>query len=446
MIDGNKAPAELRHKLANHQWSPNTCLDLHKMGIHYYNPEYLPTQLDPFTYASYLRRGLTPPNALPVFVPEDTPERIKSFLDLNYFRLSMAGAQYLGNECNFQTPDKFDTAKLRVCFCRISDYETLDGAFGGQLVANFIRDFTDDIFCDFSYLPNPADIGKLFDAELPLMWGNIAKRPLRDYDILFIATSYPGERVNLPFALTKSGIPLYRWERWDDNLPYKQKMPLVCLAGIGAFFIENMLGDNPVKGLAGNAAADYIIIGEGEMADLQFAQEFLQEVIEGGKSKDEFAKLINNRRHRGLYDPTKVLFEYLDKEHVAKDFEGNELYRHTYVGGGHIRAIHLVDEENKTLHCLAGPEAEDFRDLDEIQQEFAKRFNNKTGTEVGQQYIKISDGLTLAQRQAKIDARKAADTTPAEKAAAGVGEAVKVECCDNCPDNVCPGCPRVLES
>lgn len=264
MLDGNNISQELRYKLAQYDWdNPQTPLDLHKLGVHFFCEEYLPTRLSPETYATYLRRGLTPPNALPIFIPSDTSTRIKQFLDMNYYKLSNAGVQYLGNEANYHKPEDWDKSDIKICFVRISDYETMDGAFGGQLIANFIRDFTDNIFCDFAYFPHPTDISKIMDADLPLMWGNISKKPLLDFDIIYIGTSYPGERVNLATSLVKSGIPLYRWERFDETLPYSKKLPLVCLAGIGGSFCLTSntlitLSDNSSKPIKDIAIGDLV--------------------------------------------------------------------------------------------------------------------------------------------------------------------------------------------
>lgn len=142
MIDANSISIEDKKKLYNTKWDPNTNIDLHKMGVHYFNPDYLPTNLDLDTYLSIVRRGLTPPNALPIYIPDNYNKHIDNWLDYNYYKLTQGGVQHLGNECNLQKAEDFEKAKIRVCFCRISDYDTCKGAFGGLLINNFIQDFT----------------------------------------------------------------------------------------------------------------------------------------------------------------------------------------------------------------------------------------------------------------------------------------------------------------
>jgi hypothetical protein len=385
-----------------------------KKRVHYYSPEYLPSRIDPATYNMFLKRGLTPPNALPIHIPDDTPDRINRFLELNYFKLSNGGVQYLGNEFNIQPPSAWDKAKVRVCMVRLSDYHTLDGAFGGFLVNNFIQDFSDDIFIDFAWFPQPADISRLYDAELPLLFANGTKRPLTDFDIVIIALSYPGERVNLPL-MVKAGLPLYRWQRWSHDLPYRAKCPIIALAGIGSSFIENMLGDNPRHGIAGNAAADFVLIGEGEMMDLKFIQQYQYTVIEDGGTKEDFRKALTNKLHEGVYDPSLFLFEYADKVHTKRDHTGKVLSEEVYEGAGPIKGIYLIDEENKRKYCMVGPESEEFQQMELINQQFHLRMptDPDAAADFGRSFVKVSDKPDRATRKAA--GVLAEETSPGKK-------------------------------
>jgi hypothetical protein len=343
-------------KISINSWGPDFVVDLHKWGFHYFDKEYFPTILNPETYAFLLKKGITPPNAFPINISINTQKEIDNFLDTEYCTLENGGVQYLGTEYNLQTPEDWDNKKIKVCFIRTTSYSVADGSFGHYIVSNFIQDYTDDIFIDFSFAPEKKDIAKFMKRGLPLWFGNITKRPLTDFDIIFIASSYPPERFNIPFLMVKSGIPLYLWERRDINLPYYKNTPIVVGAGIGNTFIENLIGDNPIHGIAGNSVYDYILLGEGELTALKFIQEYKQTVIEQGKSKEEFRKIINNKNHSGIYDPTKILFEYARKEYKDRVFEN----------GGHINRISLIDEENKIKYVLAGAESDEFQDLEKM--------------------------------------------------------------------------------
>lgn len=398
--DLNQIGPELREKLRGFTWNPNNFLDLHSLGVHYWTPDYLPAWLDPLTYASLWRRGLTPPNALPIATPADTQQRITTYINENYHKLTLAGLPYLGNEFNLQRPEEFDEKPVRICFVRISSYATLDGAFGGFLINNFMQDFSDEIFADFAWIPETPDVARFMQAGLPTLFGTITKRPLTDFDIIIMATSYPGERVNAPNALVRSGIPMYRWERFDESLPYYEKMPLITCAGIGASFIENLLADHPIKGVGENSLFDHILIGEGEVMDFKYVIDFLNVKRDGGTKKD-FVESISNENHQGVYDPRRVLFEYADKIHTFKDFNGTELSTQTYPGAGHIKRVSMIDHEAQTRHVIAGPESEEFIEMEPVARQYRSRFApGVSPDELGEHYVKISDKQTLAQRLA----------------------------------------------
>jgi hypothetical protein len=349
---------DARRSLRHIEWNcKSTTVDVHELGVHYFSSKYLPATLDPSIYKRYIEEGLTPPNALPIEIYKDTQQKIKSFLDEKYYSLEHGGVQYLGNEFNIQTEEDWYKKKIKVCFIRTIPYYVADGSFGHFVVQNFIEDFDSDVFIDFSYAPEKKDISKLIRNDIPLWFGSITKRPLTDFDIIFIASSYPPERINIPFLMVKSGIPLYLWERCNRNLPYYNNTPIVCGAGIGNTCVENLIGDNPIHGIAGNSVYDYVIIGEGELTALKFIQEYRKN-IELNKDKREFRKKISNEKHKGIYDPTKILFEYAKKEHI--DTNGN---KEVFEKGGHVKRVSLIDEDTKTKYVLAGKESEEYQDL-----------------------------------------------------------------------------------
>lgn len=508
--EGNNLSVETRSKLAKHTWDHNNILDLHKMGVHYFNPDYLPTQISPTTYLSYIRRGLTPPVALPFYYPDDIHIKTKEWLRTNFHRLKNAGIHHLGNEYNIGSSVSYEDAALRVLFIRMSEYDTVDGSFGSYLVNNFIQDYTDNIFADFAFVPPFEDFKKYFDDDIPIIFGNITKRVAADFDIICYVNVYPAERVNLPFFVRAAGLPLHRWERYDNTLPYGRRAPFSFMAGIGAafcfspetevlmadgsyrridqvtvgdevqtwdfdkqyatdsavthtvtreastlveltfingeivrcthdhrfytvkrgwveaqhlddqdqiitnsmvvhilqsrqtlpgsahsvvditveghhnFFVtksnllvhncDNVLGDNPIHGPGQNSNVDGIAVGEGETLDLFLFQRYIQIVKEGGGTKADFAKALNNKLHQGWYDPTRVLFEYCDKVHHKVDFEGNPVGEPVlYPQGGPIKSISLIDEENQTLHVITGKGSEEFEELEQANITFMRQ-------------------------------------------------------------------------
>lgn len=242
MYKGNDLSDKFRHMLRDFKWSPNNVLDLHQMGVHFFDEDILPPWVDPMTYSAILHRGLTPPMALPIYIPDNYHEKINHWLDFNYFRLAEAGLHHLGTEFNVMTEEEWKDDQVHVCFLRLSEYETVDGSFGGYLINNWIRDFSEgEIFIDFCFLPPIVDVSKYINNDIPLYFGSITKRPMTDFDIIVTANIYPAERVNIPLTMVKSGVPLHRHERFDKNLPYRDKSPITCVAGIGACFEADTL-------------------------------------------------------------------------------------------------------------------------------------------------------------------------------------------------------------
>ena len=389
LIDPNHLDLALKNQLNEFKWTPSKFLDLHELGVHFFTPEYLPTDLDPMTYAALYARGITPPNALPIYVAPDCHERIKHFLATKYYKLAFGGVGYLGNEFNVQPGHLFDKAKVKICICRLSPYRVMEGSFGAYLLANFINDYSsdDEIFLDFAYQPEDADIPFLYEEGLPFYWGTSSKHPLTDFDIVIFGTSYAGERVNLPLALVKSGIPLHRWERFDASLPYHS--PDVLLAGIGASCSENVMPDNPVKGVGENSFINMIINGEGELADLKYAQLYSRMVKDEGHTLSEFHQAISNKHFKGCYSPTDFLFTYKDKLHIQEDFEGNVISETLYEGGGGIEEIFLLDRENKVKYSLAGPNSEEFKQMELPHRAFIKQLSDRGMVpELSKKYVK----------------------------------------------------------
>lgn len=338
-----------REKLRNFKWSKDNFLDLHELGIHYFDFNILPSWIDQDTFLALSSKGLTAPNSLPIF-PSDRDE-IKKWYENNFFKLKYAGVQHLGNECNLQKEEEFEKAKIRILIYRLNNYEACEGAFGHWLIGNFCVDFVEDVFVDYAFMPYKEDFKFYFEENIPLIFGSITKRPLCDFDLIFTSNSFSLERLNYAIAQVKSGIPLHYWERWNEDLPYYSKIPIVCAGGIGVTCFENMLGDNPKYGTGENSIVDFVFEGEGELGMVKFLNEYNQAVNLDGGSKKDFRDKINNDGHEGWYDPRNVLFEYEGKE---------------------IKRVSILDRKNKIKYVMAGEESEEFKDFTNIQEEFER--------------------------------------------------------------------------
>ena len=83
---------------------------------------------------------------------------------------------------------------------------------------------------------------------------------------------------------------------------------------------------------------------------------------------------INSVDFQGTFCPLHLLEEFYDKVHIERDFKGNEISRKTYIAGGPLKRISLLDEKNKRRVVIAGPENELYSELQPIQDNFEKIF------------------------------------------------------------------------
>ena len=84
---------ELKNKLKNFEWNPKSFLDLHSMGVHYFDPDCLPTQIDVLTHSVMHYKGLTQPNCLPRYNDSDMKSRIEEWFNRNFYKLHQGGIQ-----------------------------------------------------------------------------------------------------------------------------------------------------------------------------------------------------------------------------------------------------------------------------------------------------------------------------------------------------------------
>lgn len=354
---------DLKHKLRNYVWTHKNLLDLHDLGVHYHNSDFLPSWIDPLTYSEYLRNGLTPPVSLPKEI-NITPSEIEKWLDSIYYLLEFGGVHHLGNEFNVHKRVEFEKENcLKVCIVKVSSYDTVDGAFGHYIINNWVSDFDLNIVIDYAYPPPIIDTRYYLENNIPLLFGNTTKQPLQYFDVIIFSLSYQLEKFNIPFYMRQSGIPLYRWERYNHEFPYYEKCPLVCMAGMGATCFELGCADHPIYGSGQNALCDLVLIGEGETMDLKLFQQAHQTLKMKHESKEELIKQLNSEKHEGIYDPSCFLIEYHDKDLYLIDYNGSVLTNTKLIDGGSIKSISKINQTEKKLEELIGESNSEYQDL-----------------------------------------------------------------------------------
>lgn len=374
----NKLNPKLLSEVSGFRWSPNRYFDPHseKYNIHFFDKDILPTWLDPITSLSLMRRGITPPNMLPTLFEDNIHEKIQEWVDLNYFKLQNGGMQHLGLEMNNQKPSEYDTAKVRVLIVRLTEYDVVDGSLSHLIVSEWLRTYcSESIFIDYAYAPAISDLPKYLRDGIPLLFGSITKRPPLDFDFIAISHSFPPERLALPLLFLRSGIPLFLWERLSDKLPYatmkgRSHFPVVFIGGIGSQMMESFIGDHPIYGSGMCSPVDHVLVGEGENLDLGYIESYINIVLRDKGTLAEWRKsLYDQRKHPGVYDPTRVYYEYADKLHIESDSTGKELSRTLWRQGGRIKATYMLDNEGNRVK-VAGEGVKESQDLMAIQPKF----------------------------------------------------------------------------
>ena len=398
MKNPNKLDKLKLEEIKGFKWSPNGYFDPHNIGIHFFDSEILPSWLEPITHLSLMRRGITPPNMLPSLFEQDVYKRIEEWVNLNYFRLQNGGMQHLGCEMNNQKPSDYDKAKVRILIVRLTEYDVVDGSLSHLIVSEWLRTYcSEDIFIDYAYMPAINDIPKYLRDDIPLLFGSITKRPPLDFDFIAISHSFPPERLALPLLFLRSGIPLFLWERLSPLLPYKnlngrKHFPVVFVGGIGSQMMESFIGDHPLYGSGMCSPVDHILVGEGENLDLGYIESYINIVLRDGGSIFEWRDhLYDQRKFPGVYDPTRVYYEYADKLHIETDSQGKELSRTLWRQGGRIKATYMLDNDGNRVK-VAGEGVKETQDLLSIQPKFLDLLDKVSrGEDTLSPYLKDSE-------------------------------------------------------
>lgn len=150
----------------------------------------------------------------------------------------------------FANPD-FDAASCRVLIVRLSPFRDVDRSIPHLFLFHEVRRALPDAFVDLAFFPT-ADVRALCDREgIPYLLGSQSLRDATEFDLLLISNSYTLELVNLPYLLTRSGIPLFSSRRGRE-------WPLILLGGSNALAAQAIICED------GDSLVDGIFFGEGE--------------------------------------------------------------------------------------------------------------------------------------------------------------------------------------
>ena len=158
----------------------------------------------------------------------------------------------------FGNPE-WGAASLRVLIVRLSPFADVQRSTPHLFLAQEVRRGLPDAFIDMAFLPRDQDARLLEQSGLPLLMGTQTRRPLADFNLALVSNSWLLEQVNLPFLLTRSGIPVWSSARGGE-------WPLLILGGSNASAAHALVSET------GDCMADAIFFGEGEGRVQRIAQ------------------------------------------------------------------------------------------------------------------------------------------------------------------------------
>jgi len=172
------------------------------------------------------------------------------FFRQNIHRLPQAESFLPFDNPTFGNP-AFKDAAYRVLIARLSPFRDVDRSLPHLFLFHEVRRMLPDVFIDLAFFPT-ASQREFFEREgIPLLLGTQSLRSADDFDLVLISNAYTLGLINLPYSLTRSGIPLFASQRGPE-------WPVILLGGSNAMAAQAVIRED------GDSLVDGIFFGEGE--------------------------------------------------------------------------------------------------------------------------------------------------------------------------------------
>jgi radical SAM superfamily enzyme YgiQ (UPF0313 family) len=173
-----------------------------------------------------------------------------AFIRENLHRLPQAEPFLPFNNPTFGNPP-FEEASYHVLIARLSPFHDVDRSLPHLLLFHEARRALRDAFIDLAFFPTAAQ-REFFEHEgVPFLLGTQSLRSADEFDLVLISNAYTLELINLPYLLTRSGIPLFSGERGPE-------WPIILLGGSNAMATQAIIRED------GDSLVDGVFFGEGE--------------------------------------------------------------------------------------------------------------------------------------------------------------------------------------
>ena len=229
-------------------------------------------------------------------------------IDILKHRKKIDSTFLIGHDLGQNPPEEWDTADLRVLMAFGSTGRTRSVSNSFSSIHNLIKfSYGEQVFIDYSYFPDKNDLEYYRENKIPFSFGNVSRRTMDEYDVIFFSMSIIQEVTNFPQVLKRSFVPVWHNDRINDN-----KWPLIICGGITVDNIEIMHGGN-------GGVFDLIAIGQGE-----------------GQVQNIINRLLN---HKKLFGSTKE-----KKMDLIKDIVVSSPYTSMYYPNGY-EVVYSKDPE-----------------------------------------------------------------------------------------------------
>jgi radical SAM superfamily enzyme YgiQ (UPF0313 family) len=161
-----------------------------------------------------------------------------------YPKLTGFGLWLRGGEINTLPPEEYERRFFRVLITRLSTAMDTAESSTHKLLYALVKSIP-GTFPDLAYLPPKNDARFFGSGRVPWLLGTNTKRGPMDFDVIAFSNSIVQELVHIPVMLQRSGIPLQKTKRMED-----ESIPLVLLGGANALWTSSIwMDDPPVDGI-----------------------------------------------------------------------------------------------------------------------------------------------------------------------------------------------------
>lgn len=247
----------------------------------------------------------------------------KKWYQENFHELSGAGVALRGGELGTLSPEDFDSRPYRVLISRLSTYFDV----GDSFTHNFLYELASsekELAPDLSYLPAEKDARLLDQAQVPWLLGTQSKYEAKDFDLIGFSNSIVQELINIPVLLKKSGLPLGKKERMQN-----EELPLIILGGANASWSQVLWHED--------SWVDGIFLGENP----RLIKKIFSTLVEGKKKGLKKSQILEQMSELpGFFLPEKgqgaKKVQYCDKEEPIIYSKGIAPYGEDFLSQGHL--------------------------------------------------------------------------------------------------------------